>query len=68
MYKITITKLEPNPNYVQDKKEWNSRNESIRYNGPITEPPDEEKETRVLSTTLTDEEFDSVRKACLGIV
>lgn len=64
MYKITITKTEPNPHYEEESKKWESMGYG-RVNGTMPQP---ENKVKVLDSTLTDEEFQAVKKACLEVM
>jgi hypothetical protein len=63
-YRITITAVEPNPNYQTEMKEHESR---ARYSGLLHIPePLAEREVKKLETILTEDEFKAARDAILG--
>lgn len=69
-YRITITKLEDNPNYKQEmekyleastynNRQWNNSN------GVLAAEPRESFERNAFFTILDQEQFDAVKKAAL---
>lgn len=57
MYRITITKFEPNPKYEP---------KGLFYGGGPQEPA--ELESKSLETVLTDEEFKIIKKSVLEVI
>lgn len=73
MYKILVIKTEPNPNYDKEIEEWKDefgrRNPYNDFNDPRrNEIPRIEKNIKALETTLTDKEFEAVKKACISAI
>jgi hypothetical protein len=70
MYKLVITKIEPNPKYDADFTEKTRRISSYGYNGVSQDEIDKTREldfTEVLKVELTDEEYKAFKKAALEI-
>ena len=70
MYRIIIEKCEKNPEYEAELAKWEERNGNPyrRNDYPQMPEPSSKITERVLSTFLTDEEFDKIRKACIQVV
>ena len=76
MYRILITKLEPNPellNWLEGTKEAREYRKKYPYEQqfgrPGIEPPPEEMiEHKQLETVISQEQFEAVRKACLEVM
>lgn len=68
-YHIKITKFEDNPKYEEEMKEWRER---TRYSGMHPDhdssAPRQKIEVRVLETTLTENEFDLLRRTAIQSV
>ena len=62
-YRLTITKIEPNPEY--DPEEAKRRN-GLLYSDKYGVPRN--LETQALMSDLTDEQFNAVRRACIEVV
>jgi hypothetical protein len=65
MYKITITKLVENPNYEDEKKSAKTYATILEREYAISDKMINE---RILETTLTEEEFQAVKKAVLEVM
>lgn len=67
MYKITITKREPNPHFKEQLEEYNGQKGRM-YSGNMdiqVSYPASTLELKALETTVTEAEFNAIRKACL---
>ncbi len=65
-YHIKITKFEDNPNYEEEVKEWRERTRYSHMNPDHdSSAPRKKIEVRVLETTLTEEEFNTLRGAAI---
>jgi hypothetical protein len=67
MYRLHITRFEPNPNYAEELKAWN---DTRRYGPPFdgASGPMPDRELRSLEVVLTDEEFEAVKRAVLEVM
>ena len=70
-YKVTITALEPNPNYEKEYEE--AKEAERRWHQPYNNAaqpayPLAQVEVRKLETVLTQAEFDAARKAILEVM
>lgn len=63
LYKISIVRLEPNPEFEAQLEAYREKERYLTYqtNGY----PAAEREVKKLETVLTEDEFNAVRKACL---
>lgn len=64
MYRLTVSKTVPNPNFEQQMKTYVDRS---GY-GMVPQSPDREVVDRVLEVELTDAEFAAIKKAVLGVL
>jgi hypothetical protein len=62
-YRLTVEQFEPNPDFAKELAEYNARE---RYMGNDKSYPTAERQVRVLTCELTDEEFAAVKKAALA--
>lgn len=75
MYRILITKLEPNPEIeawlekTKEAREYRKRYpDSIWNRNEVAPVPNEMLEHKQLETVINDEQFEAVRKACLEVM
>ena len=75
MYRILITKLEPNPEIeawlekTKEAREFRKKYRDSEWNRTeIERAPDEMIEHRQLETVISQEQFEAVRKACLEVM
>ena len=62
-YELTVTRSRQNPTYEADLKEWQSN----RHYGASPDPPLQSIPERVLSVSLTEEEFLAVKRGVLEV-
>jgi len=60
MYRLQVTKLKKNENYEEEMKNYNPR-----YGGEVRPSPEHVVDT--LLVTLTDDEFQAVKKAVIEV-
>jgi hypothetical protein len=61
MYKLSITVVEPNPDYDAEAARVSYRTAGAMY----LDPPNPSRERSVLTVDLTDDEFKAIKKAVL---
>ena len=68
-YKLNITKLEPNPEYEQQLKDYR---ENERYRGQWNQQdkpfPAAQLTVQVLDVEVTEAAFQAIRRACIEVI
>lgn len=63
-YDLCVTKVEPNPDYDKQYKEYQ---EMSRYGGYQSNAPQPEREMREIKARLTEMEYEAVKRALLEV-
>lgn len=63
VYRIKVEKIQPNPNYNDELREYNS----ISYRNPHNEIPEKFKTVRCLEVELESEEYKKVKSEIIQI-
>jgi hypothetical protein len=62
MYRIRITRTEPNPHFAKEMEQYEARN---RFRGMDEPLPNTEQAKDILITEITQEQFEAIRRAVL---
>ncbi len=67
IYKLQVQRLEPNPNYKEEHKKYQSNQSNGYTYGAQIGPPIEYFEREALGTEISQEQFDAMRKAIIEL-